>query len=81
MRTQYVRSEDGSDFTDSRPRAWLTRAQREHSENFIGSPTQKRMADDIRGAERIGSDGMVRALPGFSISYQESLTMLGMGDR
>lgn len=78
MRTQYVRSEDGSDFTDSRPRAWLTKAQREHSENFIGSPTQKRMADDIREAERIGSDGMVRALPGISISYQDSLRLLGM---
>jgi hypothetical protein len=36
------------------------------------------MADGIREAERIGSDGMVRALPGFSISYQDSLTMLGM---
>ena len=78
MRTQYVRSEDGSDFTDSSPRAWLTKAQREHSENFIGSPTQKLMADDIRAAERIGSDGMVRVLPGFSISYQASLTMLGL---
>lgn len=80
MRTQYVRSEDGSDFTDSRPRAWLTRAQREHSENFIGSPMQKRMADGIREAERIGSDGMVRALPGRSIDYQSALRMLEMGD-
>lgn len=78
MRTPYVRSEDGSDSTDSRPRAWLTKAQREHSANFIGSPIQHRMADGIREAERIGSDGMVRALPGFSISYQDSLTMLGM---
>lgn len=79
MRTPYVRSEDGSDFTDSRPRAWLTRSQREHSVNFIGSPIQKQMADDIREAERIGSDGMVRALPATSLSYQESLRMLGMG--
>lgn len=78
MRTQYVRSEDGSAFTDSRPRAWLTKVQQEHSENFIGSPLQKRMADDIREAERIGSDGMVRALPGTSISYQDSLRLLGM---
>lgn len=78
MRTPYVRSEDGSDFTDFRPRAWLTPAQREHSEMFIGSEMQTRMADDIREAERIGSDGMVRALPGFSISYQASLTLLGM---
>lgn len=77
MRTQYVRSEDGSDFTDSRPRVWLTPALREHSENFIGSPLQKQMADDIREAERIGSDGMVRALPGSSLSYQASLAMLG----
>lgn len=81
MRTQYARSEDGRDFTDSRPRAWLTPAQREHSENFIGSPIQKRMADDIREAERIGSDGMVRALPGTSISYQASLAMLGMDNQ
>ncbi len=78
MRTPYVRSEDGSDFTDLRPRAWLTKAQREHSESFIGSPIQKQMADDIREAERIGSDGMVRALPGTSISYQDSLRLLGM---
>lgn len=78
MRTPYVRSEDGSDFMDSRPRAWLTKAQRQHSENFIGSQIQKQMADGIREAERIGSDGMVRALPGSSISYQASLTMLGM---
>jgi len=78
MRTPYVRSEDGSDSTDFRPRVWLTRSQREHSENFIGSPIQGKMADDIRAAEQIGSDGMVRALPGTSISYQTALTMLGM---
>ncbi len=80
MRTPYVRSEDGNDFTDSRPRAWLTHTQREHSENFIGSPIQKQMADDIREVERIGSDGMVRALPGTSISYQASLALLGFDD-
>jgi hypothetical protein len=80
MRTQYVRSEDGSDFTDSRPRVWLTPSQREHSANFIGSPTQSRTADDIRAAEQIGSDGMVRALPARSISYQTTLSMLGMDD-
>lgn len=78
MRTPYVRSEDGNDFTDSRPRVWLTPAQREHSENFIGSPIQSRRADAIRAAEQIGSDGMVRALPGTSISYQSALAMLGM---
>ena len=80
MRTQYARSEDGNDFTDLRPRAWLTPTQREHSANFIGSPIQKQLADGIREAERIGSDGMVRALPGHSISYQQSLNLLGMGD-
>jgi len=80
MRTQYVRSEDGSDFTDSSPRVWLTPAQREHSANFTGSRTQSLMADDIRAAEQIGSDGMVRALPGRSISYQTALSMLGMDD-
>lgn len=80
MRTPYVRSEDGSDFTDSRPRVWLTRAQREHSENFIGSRMQNQMAEGIRAAEQIGSDGMVRALPGRSIDYQSALHMLGMGD-
>ena len=80
MRTPYVRSEDGSDFTDYRPRVWLTPAQREHSANFIGSPMQSQMADAIRAAEQIGSDGMVRALPGRSISYEQSLAMLGMND-
>lgn len=78
MRTQYARSEGGSDSVDSRPRAWLTKTQREHSENFIGSPIQKQLADGIREAERIGFDGMVRALPGSSLSYQESLALLGM---
>jgi hypothetical protein len=81
MRTHYGPSEDGNDSTDSRPRAWLTQTQREHSANFIGSPIQKLLADDIREAERIGSDGMVRALPGTSISYQASLAMLGMDDQ
>jgi len=80
MRTHYGPSGDGSDSTDSRPRAWLTQSQREHSVNFIGSPIQRLMADAIREAERIGSDGMVRALPGHSISYQDSLTMLGLDD-
>lgn len=80
MRTHYGPSGDGSDSMDSRPRAWLTQAQREHSVNFIGSQTQKLLADDIREAERIGSDGMVRALPGRSISYDQSLVMLGFDD-
>ena len=80
MRTHYGPSGDGNDSMDSRPRAWLTQSQREHSANFIGSPIQHQMADGIRVAERIGSDGMVRALPGLSLSYQESLTMLGMDD-
>lgn len=80
MRTHYAPSEDGNDSTDSRPRAWLTQSQREHSANFIGSPMQHRVANAIREAERIGFDGMVRAQPGLSISYQQSLEMLGMND-
>lgn len=78
MRTHYGPSGDGNDSTGSRPRVWLTQTQREHSEMFIGSPIQHRLAEGIRAAERLGSDGMVRALPGLSLSYQESLTMLGM---
>lgn len=78
MRTHYGPSEDGSDSTDSRPRAWLTQSQREHSANFIGSPIQERVANAIREAERIGSDGMVRAQPGTSISYEVALAILGM---
>lgn len=77
MRTHYGPSGDGNDSTDSRPRVWLTPTQRDHSENFIGSPTQARLADGIRAAEQIGSNGMVRALPGLSISYQQSLSLLG----
>lgn len=80
MRTPYGQSGDGSNFGDSRPRAWLTPAQREHSENFTGSETNRVLADAIRAQEQLGSDGMVRALPGFSISYQASLAMLGMDD-
>ena len=80
MRTHYGPSGDGSDYMDSRPRVWWTPAQREHSENFIGSQTQQRLADGIRAAEPIGSNGMVRALPGLSISYQQSLEMLGMSN-
>lgn len=77
MRTHYGPSEDGNDSTDSRPRAWLTQSQQEHSVNFIGSPIQERVANAIREAERIGSDGMVRAQPATSISYQVSLVLLG----
>lgn len=80
MKTPYVRSEDGSDFTDLRPRVWSTPAQREHSANFIGSERQSQLARSIRAAEQIGSDGMVRALPGTSINYQSALEMLGMDD-
>jgi hypothetical protein len=80
MRTHYGPSGDGNESMDSRPRAWLTQSQREHSANFIGSQIQRQVADVIRAAERIGSDGMVRALPGTSISYQDSLALLGMDD-
>jgi hypothetical protein len=80
MRTHYGPSGDGSDSMGSRPRVWLTQAQREHSENFIGSPIQRQMAEGIREAEQIGSSGMVRALPGTSISYQASLALLGFDD-
>lgn len=80
MRTHYGPSVDGNDFTDSRPRAWLTQSQREHSAMFTGSRAQAQMADAIREAERIGSDGMVRAQPGTSISYQASLSLLGFDD-
>jgi hypothetical protein len=80
MRTHYGPSEAGKDSTDSRPRVWLTPAQLQHSENFIGSPMQHRIANAIRESERIGFDGMVRAQPETSISYQTSLAMLGMGD-
>lgn len=78
MRPPYGPSEDGRDSTVSHPQVWLTPAQRAHSENFIGSPIQTRMAEGIRAAEQIGSDGMVRALPGRSIDYQSALQMLGM---
>lgn len=77
MRTHYGPSEDGRDSTDLRPRAWLTKSQLEHSANFIGSPIQEQLANVIREAERIGSDGMVRAQPGTSISYQTSMRLLG----
>jgi len=80
MRTHYGPSGDGNDSMVSRPRVWLTQSQLEHSVNFIGSETQRQMAEGIRGAERIGSDGMVRALPAFSLSYQDSLTLLGMDE-
>lgn len=78
MQTHYGPSGDGSDSTDSRPRVWLTQSQLEHSVNFIGSPIQRHLADAIREAERIGSDGMVRALPGTSVSYQQALSLLSM---
>ena len=78
MNPQSEESEGGNFSGVSRPRAWLTRAQLDHSENYTGSPQNRARADAIRVAEQIGSDGMVRALPGRSISYQESLRMLGM---
>jgi len=78
MRPQYAGSEGGSNYGDSRPRAWLTRSQLDHSVNFIGSERNRLRSDAIRVAEQIGSDGMVRALPALSMSYQESLKYLGM---
>jgi len=80
MRTHYGPFVAGNDSTDSRPRAWLTQSQLEHSVNFIGSPIQEQVANAIREAERIGSDGMVRAQPETSISYQASLAMLGFSN-
>lgn len=78
MRPQYEGSEDGSSSGDSRPRAWLTRSQLDHSVNYTGSEMNRLRSDAIRVAEQIGSDGMVRALPALSMSYQESLRYLGM---
>ena len=74
--TLYEESEDGRESADSRPRVWWTQSQHEHSASFIGSERQKMRADAIRAQEQIGSDGVVRALPELSISYQESLQML-----
>ncbi len=74
------RSGDGSYSGGSHPRAWLTPAQRDHSANFIGSEMERQRADVIRAQDQIGFDGMVRALPEISISYQEALEMIGMGD-
>ena len=78
MRPRYAESEDGNSSGASRPRAWLTRSQLEASGNFVGSEMNRLRSDAIRVAEQIGSDGMVRALPALSMSYQESLRYLGM---
>lgn len=80
MSQQYEESEDGSSSGESRPRAWLTRSQLDHSANYIGSARNRLRSDAIRVQEQIGSDGMVRALPELSMSYQESLRYLGMID-
>lgn len=73
-------SGDGSSSSGSHPRAWLTPAQLDHSANFIGSETERLRADAIRAQDQIGFDGMVRALPEISISYEQALEMIGMGD-
>lgn len=78
MNPQYEESEDGNSSGVSRPRAWLTRSQLDHSANYIGSEKNRLRSDAIRVAEQIGFDGMVRALPELSMSYQESLRYLGM---
>lgn len=78
MSRRYAEFGDGSNSGDSRPRAWLTRSQLDHSVNYIGSDKNRLRSDAIRVAEQIGSDGMVRALPALSMSYQESLKYLGM---
>jgi len=78
MSRQYAEYEDGNSSGVSRPRAWLTRSQLDHSVNYIGSETNRLRSDAIRVAEQIGSDGVVRALPALSMSYQESLKYLGM---
>lgn len=79
MNQPYVRSEVTSSFSGLPPRAWLTNSQLEHLENFTGSEMNRRLANAIRGQEQVGYDGMVRALPATSISYEASLRMLGMG--
>lgn len=61
-------------------RAWLTPAQLEHSENYIGSERNRLLADAIRDREQIGYDGIVRTRPGLSLSYDNALEFLGMND-
>jgi hypothetical protein len=78
MNQPYVPSEDINSSSISGPRAWLTSAQREHSENFIGSDKNRVMADAIRDRELLGSDGIVRERPAVSLSYSQALEMLGM---
>jgi len=81
MNPPYAQSEDSNSSLTSGPRAWLTQSQREHSANFIGSETNRKMADVIRDREQIGSDGIVRERPAVSLSYGQALDLLGMSDR
>lgn len=81
MSPPYARSEDISSSSGSRPRGWLTLAQREHSANFIGSEKNRLMADAIRDREVLGSDGIVRERPAVSLSYSQALDLLGMNQR
>lgn len=80
MSSQFVPSEDINSYSGSRPQAWLTQSQREHSENFIGSEQNRLMADAIRDREVAGSDGIVRERPALSLSYSQALGLLGMTD-
>lgn len=80
MSPPFERSEDINNSLDSRPRAWLTQSQREHSENFIGSDQNRAVADVIRDREVVGSDGIVRERPALSFSYSQALDLLGMND-
>lgn len=80
MMPPFEPSEDTSSFSGSRPRAWLTQSQREHSENFIGSDRSRLMADAIRDREVHGSDGIVRERPALSLSYSQALDLLGMNE-
>lgn len=73
-----VPSGDTNSYSGYGPRAWLTKTQQEHSENFIGSDQMRVTADAIRDREVLGSDGMVRNRPALSLSYSQALDLLGM---
>lgn len=59
---------------------WSTPAQQDHSANFTGSERSRLLASAIRDRERLGSDGMVRTLPALSLSYEQSMEMLGWSE-
>lgn len=71
-------SVDGKEPGGYSPRDWLTKTQREASENFTGFPGQRKLMDLIRAREYQDPHGIVRQKGELKLSYEDAKRMLGL---